>query len=185
MNMPFVDKYDTQSAIELARQLVDYRGWYDKVKILLKEVMNCQYVACMNPTAGSFNITPRMQRHFVTFAVQMPTADIVRSIYFAIMDGHLGSGGFDNDVARLSGKLVDATIELHRLVSCACARAHSSCSIPAWTCLYRLCMAASGRGNSSDSSWHITCQDVATLQSLIILDSCFLHSCRPMLGWLY
>jgi len=27
MNMPFVDKYDTQSAIELARQMVDYRGW--------------------------------------------------------------------------------------------------------------------------------------------------------------
>lgn len=27
MNMPFVDKYDTQSAIELVRQMVDYRGW--------------------------------------------------------------------------------------------------------------------------------------------------------------
>lgn len=133
MNMPFVDKYDTQSAIELARQLVDYRGWYDKVKILLKEVMNCQYVACMNPTAGSFNITPRMQRHFVTFAVQMPSAEIVRSIYFAIMDGHLSSGGFDSDVARLSGKLVDATIELHRLVGGAgAARAcckHACCML--------------------------------------------------------
>ena len=117
MNMPFVDKYDTQSAIELARQMVDYRGWYDKVKILLKEIMNCQYVACMNPTAGSFNITPRMQRHFVTFAVQMPSAEIVRSIYFQIMDGHLSTGGFDADVARLSGKLVDAAIELHSLVS--------------------------------------------------------------------
>jgi dynein heavy chain len=134
MNMPFVDKYDTQSAIELARQLVDYRGWYDKVKILLKEVMNCQYVACMNPTAGSFNITPRMQRHFVTFAVQMPTADIVRSIYFAIMDGHLSNGGFDSDVARLSGKLVDATIELHRLVGCA-----GAATLP---CVHMCCMLA-------------------------------------------
>ena len=28
LNMPFVDKYDTQSAIELARQFVDYKGWY-------------------------------------------------------------------------------------------------------------------------------------------------------------
>jgi dynein heavy chain len=44
---------------------------------VLKEITNCQYAACMNPTAGSFNITPRMQRHFVTFAVQMPSADIV------------------------------------------------------------------------------------------------------------
>ncbi len=30
-NMPLVDKYDTQSAIELMRQAIDYRGWYDKV----------------------------------------------------------------------------------------------------------------------------------------------------------
>lgn len=30
-NMPLVDKYDTQSAIELIRQAVDYKGWYDKV----------------------------------------------------------------------------------------------------------------------------------------------------------
>lgn len=121
MNMPLVDKYDTQSAIELARQLVDYRGWYDKVKILLKEILNCQYAACMNPTAGSFNITPRMQRHFSTFAVQMPGADIVRSIYFQIVDGHLAAGSFDADVGRMSGKVVDATIELHRLVSKGCA----------------------------------------------------------------
>ena len=70
MNMPFVDKYDTQSPIELARQFVDYRGWYDKSKIVLKEVLDCGFVACMNPTAGSFNITPRMQRHFATFAMQ-------------------------------------------------------------------------------------------------------------------
>lgn len=84
LNMPFVDKYDTQSAIELLRQMVDYHGWYDKVKIVLKEIMNCQYVACMNPTAGSFNITPRMQRQFMTLAVQMPNAEIVRSIYFQV-----------------------------------------------------------------------------------------------------
>ena len=68
----------------------------------------------MNPTAGSFNITPRMQRHFVTFAVQMPSAEIVRSIYIQIIDGHLGS--FDSDVQKLPNKLVDASIELHRQV---------------------------------------------------------------------
>ncbi len=78
MNMPLVDKYDTQTSIELLRQMVDYHGWYDKVKIQLKEIINCQMAACMNPTAGSFNITPRMQRHYVTFAVQMPSSEISR-----------------------------------------------------------------------------------------------------------
>eukprot|EP00201_Polytomella_parva_P017476 CAMPEP_0175071536 /NCGR_PEP_ID=MMETSP0052_2-20121109/19298_1 /TAXON_ID=51329 ORGANISM="Polytomella parva, Strain SAG 63-3" /NCGR_SAMPLE_ID=MMETSP0052_2 /ASSEMBLY_ACC=CAM_ASM_000194 /LENGTH=4543 /DNA_ID=CAMNT_0016338719 /DNA_START=12 /DNA_END=13643 /DNA_ORIENTATION=- len=114
MNMPFVDKYDTQSAIELLRQMIDYHGWYDKVKIVLKEIIQCQYSACMNPTAGSFNITPRMQRHFVTFAVQMPSIDIIRAMYFQIIDGHIS--GFDADIAKMSNKLVDATIELHRAV---------------------------------------------------------------------
>lgn len=51
---------------------------------MLKEIINCQYAACMNPTAGSFNITPRMQRQFVTLAVQMPGPDIVRSVYFQV-----------------------------------------------------------------------------------------------------
>jgi hypothetical protein len=87
---------------------------YDKVKIVLKEIINCQYTACMNPTAGSFNITPRMQRQFVTLAVQMPGADIVRSVYYQIIDGHIS--GFDLDVSKMSGKLVDASIELHRAV---------------------------------------------------------------------
>eukprot|EP00955_Chlamydomonas_euryale_P098702 365162-Chlamydomonas_euryale.AAC.26 len=114
LNMPFVDKYDTQSAIELLRQSIDYHGWYDKVKIVLKEIMNTQYVACMNPTAGSFNITPRMQRQFMTLAVQMPSHDIVRSIYFQILDGAMSD--FAPEVSRMSAKLVDATIELHRQV---------------------------------------------------------------------
>lgn len=94
---------------------------YDKVKIVLKEIINCQYVACMNPTAGSFNITPRMQRQFVTLAVQMPSAEIVRSVYFQIIDGHIN--GFDADVPKMSTKLVDASIELHRNVSAAAAAA--------------------------------------------------------------
>jgi dynein heavy chain len=63
---------------------------YDKVKIVLKEIINCQYAACMNPTAGSFNITPRMQRQFVTLAVQMPGPDIVRSVYFQVRPGVRG-----------------------------------------------------------------------------------------------
>ncbi len=46
----------------------------------MKEVANTQYVACMNPTAGSFQITPRMQRHFVTLAVHMPMADTIRPV---------------------------------------------------------------------------------------------------------
>ena len=30
INMPLVDKYDTQAAIELMRQHIDQKGWFDK-----------------------------------------------------------------------------------------------------------------------------------------------------------
>jgi len=116
MNMPFKDKYDTQSAVELVRQYVDYQGWYDKGKIQQRKISNCLLSACMNPTSGSFNITPRMQRHFTTLAVQMPPPDMVRSIFACIIEGHFGGDGFSPEVASLGPKLVDATIELHKEV---------------------------------------------------------------------
>jgi len=43
---------------------------YDRTKLTLKEIYNTQYVSCMNPTAGSFTINPRLQRHFAVFAVR-------------------------------------------------------------------------------------------------------------------
>jgi hypothetical protein len=46
----------------------------------------------------------------------MPGAGIVRSIYSAIMEGHVAGAGLDEGVARLAPRLVDATIELHRMV---------------------------------------------------------------------
>ena len=112
MNMPFKDKYETQSAIEILRQYVDYRGWFDKVKILMKEILNSQLCACMNPTAGAFTITPRMQRHFVTFALSMPESEIVRSIYGQIIEGHMAM--FDPDCSPYAAKVADATVELHK-----------------------------------------------------------------------
>lgn len=54
--------------------LLFYR--YDRQKLSLKEISNCMFVSCMNPTAGSFTIDSRLQRHFCTFAV--------RSAYYVI-----------------------------------------------------------------------------------------------------
>ncbi|RHY38496.1 hypothetical protein DYB30_002970, partial [Aphanomyces astaci] len=74
LNLPMVDPYHTQSALALLRQLMDYNHWYDRIKFTVKQVVDCQFVSCMNPTGGSFYINPRLQRHFVTFAVSLPSA---------------------------------------------------------------------------------------------------------------
>ena len=59
MNMPEVDLYGTVGPHTLIRQHMDYGHWYDRNKLTQKDIHNVQYVACMNPTAGSFTINPR------------------------------------------------------------------------------------------------------------------------------
>ena len=61
MNMPEVDQYFTVQPHTLIRQHIDYSHWYDRTKLTLKDIHNTQYVSCMNPTAGSFTINPRLQ----------------------------------------------------------------------------------------------------------------------------
>jgi dynein heavy chain, axonemal len=46
--------------------------------------------------------------------LQMPGPDIVRSIYHQMIQGHLNT--FEADVAKMAGKLTDATIDLHKTV---------------------------------------------------------------------
>ena len=65
-----VDQYGTVQPHTLIRQHLDYGHWYDRTKHTLKEIHNVQYVGAMNPTAGSFTINPRLQRHFSVFAVR-------------------------------------------------------------------------------------------------------------------
>ena len=58
---------------------------YDRHKLTLKEIHGVQYVACMNPTSGSFTINPRLQRHFSVFAVSFPGKTVVGEICKGLM----------------------------------------------------------------------------------------------------
>ena len=88
---------------------------YCKTKLTQKDIHNVQYVACMNPTAGSFTINPRLQRHFATFSVVFPGADALFTIYNSILSDYLESpvNKFSLPVRKLVGSIVNATIQLH------------------------------------------------------------------------
>ena len=115
LNMPAPDKYGTQSAIALLRQQVDYFGFYDLKKLTMKEIRGVQYLGSMNPTAGSFFIIDRMQRHFATFATLFPETEVLKTIYGAILAGHLQSG-FNSDMQKV------APIALSMQLSCCTSR---------------------------------------------------------------
>ncbi|XP_029444925.1 dynein heavy chain 11, axonemal [Rhinatrema bivittatum] len=114
MNMPEVDMYGTVQPHTLIREHIDYGHWYDRQKLTLKEIRNCQYIACMNPTAGSFTINPRLQRHFTVFAVNFPSSDALESIYSKILSLHFQQNTFSPSVVKSGPAMIQAAIWLHK-----------------------------------------------------------------------
>lgn len=43
----------------------------------------------MNPTAGSFFVNPRLQRHFWTISIPFPDNESLSIIYITFLNGHL------------------------------------------------------------------------------------------------
>ncbi|XP_009879601.1 PREDICTED: dynein heavy chain 17, axonemal [Charadrius vociferus] len=117
MNMPEVDKYGTVAPHTLIRQHMDHGHWYDRTKLTLKDIHNCQYVACMNPTAGSFTIDSRLQRHFCVFAVSFPGQEALLTVYSTILAQHLALQKMPPAVQKLQPQLVAAALALHQKVA--------------------------------------------------------------------
>jgi len=114
INLPEVDPYNTQSAIALLRQHIEYEHTYDMSKLTLKNIGNTQLLACMNPFAGSFEINPRLQRWFATFAIGLPETMSLHTIFLTFLTGHLKR--FNEEVATVAKDMVRAAVSLHREV---------------------------------------------------------------------
>lgn len=113
LNMPALDKYNTQSAIELMKEKQDYSHWWDRSKITVKDIGNTQYICCMNPTAGSFIVNPRLQRHFWTCAVPFPGQGALQTIYSTFMKGHFERLDFKSSVKETVSGIIKAALSLH------------------------------------------------------------------------
>ncbi|CAG7717651.1 unnamed protein product [Allacma fusca] len=117
LNMPMVDEYETVQPHTLIRQHMDYGHWFDRLKIQLKDIHNVQYVASMNPTAGSFTINPRLQRHFAVFSLGFPGQDSLQTIYKTILQQHLALHlPLQNPLHKMSSGIVNAALALHTKV---------------------------------------------------------------------
>ncbi|XP_032161875.1 dynein heavy chain 11, axonemal isoform X2 [Mustela erminea] len=117
MNMPEVDPYGTVQPHALIRQHIDYGHWYDRQKVMLREVHSCQYVACMNLRVGSSTINPRLQRHFTVFAFNFPSLEALQTIYSQILNFHFQQQAFGPSVLRSGPSLIQATIRFHQMMA--------------------------------------------------------------------
>jgi dynein heavy chain len=82
LNMPYVDKYGTQSPICLVRQILDHGIVYDRDHLEeQKQLVDVMFSACMNPKSGSFFVDLRLSRHFTLISCLTAERDILKTIY--------------------------------------------------------------------------------------------------------
>jgi dynein heavy chain len=118
LNLPYIEEYGTQNSLELLRQLIDQRGVFDREDPgFYKTIQDVQYLAAMNPTAGSFTVNERVQRHFSTFNYAMPDAGNLKMVYGAILRGHFELSGFEPELLGQVDNFVNASIYLYQNVA--------------------------------------------------------------------
>ncbi|TNJ30315.1 Outer-arm dynein beta, partial [Giardia muris] len=119
LNMPQVDTYGTQQPLTLIRLHRDYLFWFDREKLTIKEITNCQYLASMNPYSGSFSVDPRLQWHFSAFSVDFPSEENLKHIYGSLLRGHFAreEAGFPAQVARCWEGITNALLKIHGKVT--------------------------------------------------------------------
>jgi len=111
LNMPFVDKYGTQSPICLVRQIIDHAIVYDRDHLEEQKVLlDVMFAACMNPKGGSFFVDLRLTRHLTMISCVTADREILAQIYQQILQAHFAS--FDKSFLEIPRRIVAATSQI-------------------------------------------------------------------------
>ncbi|KAG8128294.1 hypothetical protein E2320_015160, partial [Naja naja] len=129
LNMPALETYGAQPPIELLRQWMDHKGWYDRKQIgTFKKLVDINFIGAMGPPGGGRNaVTPRLMRHFnyLSFTEMEDSSKkkIFSNILGSWMAGKLGEISYREPVpgcpqiANLNEPLVDATIYVYSTIT--------------------------------------------------------------------
>ena len=110
LNMPKREVYFAQPPIELIRQWMDHKGWYERggKELAFRKIEDIILVSAMGPPGGGRSpVTPRLQRHynFLTYTDMDPKS--ISMIFNKILARFFAS--FEDDVKNALEKLVEAT----------------------------------------------------------------------------
>ncbi|XP_053596859.1 dynein axonemal heavy chain 6 [Microplitis demolitor] len=114
VNMPRLDTYGSQPPIELLRQVLDFRGFYDRKKLIWKSIEDVVLTAACAPPGGGRNpLSKRFIRHFAMLMIPIPAEASLQTIFRAIVRGFLNHKSFPQSVVDIGDKIVNATVEIY------------------------------------------------------------------------
>ncbi|PFH34693.1 ATPase family associated with various cellular activities (AAA) domain-containing protein [Besnoitia besnoiti] len=118
VNLPLAERATgTQPAIELLRQLQEFKGFYDRKKlhwkVLEKTVL---LLAAAPPSSGRQELPARFSRHSVALHLFEPDSFSVQKLFLSILSGYFEAEGVKSDISCAAKPIIDSTIELYSAV---------------------------------------------------------------------
>ncbi|KAG7500858.1 dynein heavy chain 3, axonemal [Solea senegalensis] len=114
LNMPAKEIYGAQPPIELLRQWIDHRHWYDRKDTSRQNIVDVLFMSAMGPPGGGRNdITGRFTRHLNIITIDCFDDETLSKIFGCITDWHF-SKGFDVSFIELGKTMVQATMTVYQ-----------------------------------------------------------------------
>ena len=112
MSLEAVDPYGAQSGLELIRQLLGYKSWYDRGKFSLRILNATQVIGAINPARGNNAVNDRLLRHFFVYSKEYASESLT-SIFTTTLKTHFDKYTLTATVDdTFVNKLVLSTIEM-------------------------------------------------------------------------
>lgn len=116
VNMPLVETYGAQAPVELLRQFLDFKGFYDRDKLFWKDIVDVMmFAGAAPPGGGRAVVTPRFTRFFNVLCMPPASDNALTLIFSSILSGFLRK--FEPEIQKLVGGAVSATIEVYAKIS--------------------------------------------------------------------
>ncbi|KAJ8609535.1 hypothetical protein CTAYLR_006023, partial [Chrysophaeum taylorii] len=116
VNMPLVETYGAQPPIELLRQFLDFKGFYDRDKLFWKDIVDTMlFTGAAPPGGGRSEVTPRFSRHFNVLCVPPASEGAMGLIFESIFGGFMAS--FDKTLQCAVKGIVAGTIEIYNTIA--------------------------------------------------------------------
>lgn len=117
INMPEVETYGAQPPIELLRQMVDLKVFYEKKESLVVEIdKTFLFGVAAPPTGGRNKMTTRFTRHFNVICLPEPDPKNLTSMFTTILNYFMTKEKFSHNMMSVIDPIVDCTIAIYRKI---------------------------------------------------------------------